>query len=151
MRSPGKRRAQIRKVLCCPPPRDSPSLALSHPNFCTVCSALLGKDGTKGQCEIENVGKTHGKCKNNRSNPSFICQGKNDSKMIVWRSKKECELIWLHLLNVMLLLIRADKLGKENDNLALLVKEKMWRICRSTTVFVEAGQSWTFMDDCMIG
>lgn len=50
----------------------------------------------------------------------------------------------------MLLLIRADKLGKKNDNLALLVKGKMWRICNSTGVFLEAGQSWTFINDCMI-
>lgn len=70
--------------------------------------------------------------------------------MIVWQSKKESELIWLHLLNVTFLLIRADKLGKENDNLALLVKEKMGRIYSTTGVFLEAGQSWAFMDDCMI-
>lgn len=72
--------------------------------------------------------------------------------MILWQSKKESELIWPHLLNVTLLLIRADKLGMVNDNLALLVKEKMGRICSSTVVFfLKGGQSWTFMDDCMIG
>lgn len=65
-------------------------------------------------------------------------------------SKNRLGLILLHLLNVMLLLIRADKLGKENDNLALLAKEKIGRICSSAGVFLEAGQGWTFMDDCMI-
>lgn len=72
---------------------------------------------------------------------------KDDSKMIVWCTKKESELIWLHLLNVTLLLIRADKLGKENDNLALLVKEKIGKICNCTRVFPEARKSWTLIDD----
>lgn len=74
---------------------------------------------------------------------------KDDSKMIVWQSKKESELIWLHLLNVTLLLIRAVKLGKENDNLALLVKEKMGRICSGTGVFLLAGQSWKLMEEVL--
>lgn len=147
MRSPGKT-AQLRKALCCPP-RDSPSPTLSHQNFWTVYTCVLlpfGKIWSEKQSETKNACKPHGKCKVMQAIPLSFVNLKMTVRWFYGGVKRNNELIWLHLLNVTLLLIRADKLGKENDNLALLVKEKMGRICSSTGGFFSkqdrAGHLW---------